>query len=236
MPFVPKEVERDGLIADIRIMITPVINKILISRGYLDPDDEWESYSEYDEGLGGIIAKAAEEIADQYMKTAAAAPTHSPSRPPFPSHRDPSSLDVARLQLVIKIQELLSDGRELSRAQKTVEQLFESDNNNAITRDYCVDCLGYLSYLKEQLVYDATHDSAPGNKDGDWHNVALESCNALNKIKVIKALMNSAGLDLFEAKALVENTPCIVRCNVSATVAAATKKLIEEAGGHARII
>ena len=66
-------------------------------------------------------------------------------------------------------------------------------------------------------------------------NVSLESAAADKKIAVIKAVRGITGLDLKEAKELVEGAPKVLKEGVSKEEADKIKKEIEEAGGVVKI-
>lgn len=58
----------------------------------------------------------------------------------------------------------------------------------------------------------------------------------VSKIKVIVAVRQLTGLDLKEAKDLVEGAPCVIKSAVSKDEAEAAKAQLEEAGASVEII
>ena len=70
---------------------------------------------------------------------------------------------------------------------------------------------------------------APAVEEKTEFNVVLKEIGA-NKIGVIKAVRESTGLGLMEAKNLVESAPATIKENVPTEEAEALKKALEAAG------
>ena len=66
-------------------------------------------------------------------------------------------------------------------------------------------------------------------------DVILEGFDAAAKIKVLKAVRESTGLGLGEAKTLVEAAPKAVKEGINKDEAEALKKTLEEAGGKVTV-
>lgn len=72
-------------------------------------------------------------------------------------------------------------------------------------------------------------EAAPAAEEKTEFNVVLKEIGA-NKIGVIKAVRESTGLGLMEAKNLVESAPATIKENVPTEEAEALKKALEAAG------
>ncbi len=72
-------------------------------------------------------------------------------------------------------------------------------------------------------------EAAPAVEEKTEFNVVLKEIGA-NKIGVIKAVRESTGLGLMEAKNLVESAPATIKENVPTEEAEALKKALEAAG------
>lgn len=74
--------------------------------------------------------------------------------------------------------------------------------------------------------------AAPAKKEKTHFNVKLTALNAADKVKLIKEVKNCMqGLNLVQAKKLVESLPQEIRANVSKDEAEKLKAALEAAGG-----
>lgn len=74
--------------------------------------------------------------------------------------------------------------------------------------------------------------AAPAKKEKTHFTVKLTALNAADKVKLIKEVKNSMqGLNLVQAKKLVEALPQEIRANVSKDEAEKLKAALEAAGG-----
>lgn len=92
--------------------------------------------------------------------------------------------------------------------------------------------MGAMAASAAPAVSAVEEEAAPAKKEKTHFTVKLTALNAADKVKLIKEVKNCMqGLNLVQAKKLVESLPQEIRANVSKEEAEKLKAALEAAGG-----
>ncbi|XP_034395118.1 39S ribosomal protein L12, mitochondrial [Cyclopterus lumpus] len=135
-------------------------------------------------------------------------------------------LDGAPKQFSPKIQQLVGDIASLTLLEV-------SDLNELLKKTLNIQDVGMMSMAASALpAAAAEEDEAPVKKEQTHFTVKLTELTAADKVKLIKEVKNCIqGLNLVQAKRLVESLPQEIRVNVSKEEAEKLKASLEAAGG-----
>uniref|UniRef100_UPI0037E95E9F large ribosomal subunit protein bL12m n=1 Tax=Semicossyphus pulcher TaxID=241346 RepID=UPI0037E95E9F len=136
-------------------------------------------------------------------------------------------LDGAAKQYSPKIQQLVSDIASLTLLEV-------SDLNELLKKTLNIQDVGMMpmSSAVAPAAQAAEEEDAPVKKEKTHFIVKLTELKAAEKVKLIKEVKNCMqGLNLVQAKKLVESLPQEIRANVSKEEAEKLKAALEAAGG-----
>lgn len=136
-------------------------------------------------------------------------------------------LDGAPKQYSPKIQQLVSDIASLTLLEV-------SDLNELLKKTLNIQDVGMLpmAAAAAPAAQAAEEEAAPAKKEKTHFTVKLTELKATDKVKLIKEVKNCIqGLNLVQAKKLVESLPQEIRANVSKEEAEKLKAALESAGG-----
>lgn len=153
------------------------------------------------------------------LKTSAATPSDAIATPP---------LDGAPKEYSPKIQQLVNDIASLTLLEV-------SDLNELLKKTLNIQDVGMMpmgAMVQSAVPAQAPEEEAPVKKEKTHFTVKLTEINASEKVKLIKEVKNCIqGLNLVQAKKLVESLPQEIRANVSKEEAEKLKAALEAAGG-----
>ncbi|XP_028267854.1 large ribosomal subunit protein bL12m [Parambassis ranga] len=139
------------------------------------------------------------------------------------------SLDGAPKQYSPKIQQLVSDIASLTLLE--VSDLNELLKKTLNIQDVGMMPMGAMASAVP-AAQAAEEEEAPVKKEKTHFTVKLTEIKAAEKVKLIKEVKNCIqGLNLVQAKKLVESLPQEIRANVSKEEAEKLKAALEAAGG-----
>ncbi|XP_028843067.1 large ribosomal subunit protein bL12m [Denticeps clupeoides] len=139
-------------------------------------------------------------------------------------------LDGAPKQYSPKIQQLVSDIASLTLLE--VSDLNELLKKTLNIQDGGMMAMGAMAAQAAPAAQAPEEDAAPVKKEKTHFTVKLTEVNAAEKVKLIKEVKNCMqGLNLVQAKKLVESLPQEIRANVSKEEAEKLKAALEAAGG-----
>jgi len=154
------------------------------------------------------------------LKTSPASPSDVIASPP---------LDGAPKQYSPKIQQLVNDIASLTLLE--VSDLNELLKKTLNIQDVGMMPMGTMA-AAAPAAPAAEEEAAPVKKEKTHFTVKLTELNAADKVKLIKEVKNCIqGLNLVQAKKLVEALPQEIRANVSKEEAEKLKAALEAAGG-----
>ncbi|CAJ1075209.1 S ribosomal protein L12%2C mitochondrial [Xyrichtys novacula] len=136
-------------------------------------------------------------------------------------------LDGAPKQYSPKIQQLVTDIANLTLLEV-------SDLNELLKKTLNIQDVGMMPMAAAvpAAAQGAEDDEAPAKKEKTHFIVKLTEMKAAEKVKLIKEVKNCIqGLNLVQAKKLVESLPQEIRTNVSKEEAEKLKAALEAAGG-----
>ncbi|XP_030264166.1 large ribosomal subunit protein bL12m [Sparus aurata] len=134
-------------------------------------------------------------------------------------------LDGAPKQYSPKIQQLVNDIASLTLLEV-------SDLNELLKKTLNIQDVGMMPMAAAAPAQAAEVDEAPVKKEQTHFTVKLTELKAAEKVKLIKEVKNCMqGLNLVQAKKLVESLPQEIRANVSKEEAEKLKAALEAAGG-----
>uniref|UniRef100_A0A3Q2WEV1 Large ribosomal subunit protein bL12m n=1 Tax=Haplochromis burtoni TaxID=8153 RepID=A0A3Q2WEV1_HAPBU len=143
-------------------------------------------------------------------------------------------LDGSPKQYSPKIQQLVSDIASLTLLEV-------SDLNELLKKTLNIESVGMMPMgamatlaapAAQVLIIAAEEEAAPAKKEKTHFTVKLTELKAAEKVKLIKEVKNCIqGLNLVQAKKLVESLPQEIRANVSKEEAEKLKAALEAAGG-----
>ncbi|KAM4598077.1 large ribosomal subunit protein bL12m [Polymixia lowei] len=155
------------------------------------------------------------------LKTSSASHTDAIVTPP---------LDGAPKQYSPKIQQLVNDIASLTLLE--VSDLNELLKKTLNIKDVGMMPMGAMTAGAAPAAQAAEEDEAPVKKEKTHFTVKLTELTAAEKVKLIKEVKNCIqGLNLVQAKKLVETLPQEIRANVSKEEAEKLKAALEAAGG-----
>jgi len=155
------------------------------------------------------------------LKTSAAAHSDAIAMPP---------LDGAPKQYSPKIQQLVSDIASLTLLE--VSDLNELLKKTLNIQDVGMMPMGAVAAPAAAGAQAADELEAPVKKEKTHFTVKLTELNSAEKVKLIKEVKNCIqGLNLVQAKKLVESLPQEIRANVAKEEAEKLKAALEAAGG-----
>lgn len=156
------------------------------------------------------------------LKTSAISPSDAIATP---------SLDGAPKQYSPKIQQLVNDIASLTLIE--VSDLNELLKKTLNIQDVGMMAMGAVSAAPATPAAQAEEEEAvPAKKEKTHFTVKLTELKAEDKVKLIKEVKNCIqGLNLVQAKKLVESLPQEIRANVSKEEAEKLKAALEAAGG-----
>lgn len=155
------------------------------------------------------------------MKTSLACPSDAIAAPP---------LDGSPKQYSPKIQQLVNDIASLTLLE--VSDLNELLKKTLNIQDVGMMPMGAMAASAAPAAAAEEEVAAPAKKEKTHFTVKLTALNAADKVKLIKEVKNSMqGLNLVQAKKLVEALPQEIRANVSKDEAEKLKAALEAAGG-----
>ncbi|XP_061701356.1 39S ribosomal protein L12, mitochondrial [Syngnathoides biaculeatus] len=138
-------------------------------------------------------------------------------------------LDGAPKEYSPKIQQLVSDIASLTLLE--VSDLNELLKKTLNIKDVAMMPMG-MTAASAAPGPQASEEEAPAKKEKLHFTVKLTEVNAAEKVKLIKEVKNCIqGLNLVQAKKLVESLPQEIRANVSKDEAEKLKAALEAAGG-----
>ncbi|XP_062389227.1 39S ribosomal protein L12, mitochondrial [Sardina pilchardus] len=154
------------------------------------------------------------------LKTSPASPSDAIATP---------SLDGAPKQYSPKIQQLVNDIASLTLLEV-------SDLNELLKKTLNIQDVGMMPMGAMSAAAPAAtaveEEAAPVKKEKTHFTVKLTALSAAEKVKLIKEVKNCMqGLNLVQAKKLVESLPQEIRANVSKEEAEKLKAALEAAGG-----
>uniref|UniRef100_A0A7N8WZX9 Large ribosomal subunit protein bL12m n=1 Tax=Mastacembelus armatus TaxID=205130 RepID=A0A7N8WZX9_9TELE len=139
-------------------------------------------------------------------------------------------LDGAPKQYSPKIQQLVSDIASLTLLE--VSDLNELLKKTLNIQDIGMMPMGAVAASPLPAAHGTEEEEAPMKKEKTHFTVKLTELNAAEKVKLIKEVKNCIqGLNLVQAKKLVESLPQEIRANVSKEEAEKLKAALEAAGG-----
>ncbi|XP_077411588.1 large ribosomal subunit protein bL12m isoform X2 [Vanacampus margaritifer] len=139
------------------------------------------------------------------------------------------SLDGAPKQYSPKIQQLVSDIASLTLLE--VSDLNELLKKTLNIQDVGMMPMGAMAATAASEA-QGVEEEAPVKKEKTHFTVKLTVVNTTEKVKLIKEVKNCIpGLNLVQAKKLVESLPQEIRANVSKDEAEKLKAALEAAGG-----
>ncbi|XP_051572466.1 39S ribosomal protein L12, mitochondrial [Myxocyprinus asiaticus] len=140
-------------------------------------------------------------------------------------------LDGAPKQYSPKIQQLVNDIASLTLIEV-------SDLNELLKKTLNIQDVGMMSMgamtaaIASPAAQAAEEEAVPAKKEKTHFTVKLTELKAADKVKLIKEVKNCIqGLNLVQAKKLVESLPQEIRANVSKEEAEKLKAALEAAGG-----
>ncbi|KAK7167107.1 hypothetical protein R3I94_001489 [Phoxinus phoxinus] len=137
-------------------------------------------------------------------------------------------LDGAPKQYSPKIQQLVSDIANLTLIE--VSDLNELLKKTLNIQDVGMMAMGSMAALPSAA--EAVEDVAPAKKEKTHFTIKLTELKAADKVKLIKEVKNCMeGINLVQAKKLVESLPQEIRANVFKDEAEKLKAALEAAGG-----
>ncbi|KAJ3600847.1 hypothetical protein NHX12_031822 [Muraenolepis orangiensis] len=154
----------------------------------------------------------------RHLRTSSACPSDAISAPP---------LDGAPRQYPPKIQQLVNDIAGLTLLEV-------SDLNDLLKKTLNIQDVGMMPVgsMAAPAAEAAEEEEAPVKKEKTHFVVKLTEFTATEKVKLIKEVKNCIqGLNLVQAKKLVESLPQDIRANVSKDEAEKLKAALEAAGG-----
>ncbi|KAL2101624.1 hypothetical protein ACEWY4_003385 [Coilia grayii] len=156
------------------------------------------------------------------IKTSLACPSDAIATPP---------LDGSPKQYSPKIQQLVNDIASLTLLE--VSDLNELLKKTLNIQDVGMMPMGAMAASAAPAAAAVEEEAAaPAKKEKTHFNVKLTALNAADKVKLIKEVKNCMqGLNLVQAKKLVESLPQEIRANVSKDEAEKLKAALEAAGG-----
>lgn len=138
------------------------------------------------------------------------------------------ALDGAPKEYSPKIQQLVSDIASLTLLE--VSDLNELLKKKLNIQDVGMMPMGAMAAAPPSQAVE--EEAAPVKKEKTHFTVKLTELNATEKVKLIKEVKNCIqGLNLVQAKKLVESLPQEIRVNVSKEEAEKLKAALEAAGG-----
>ncbi|XP_068193421.1 large ribosomal subunit protein bL12m isoform X2 [Antennarius striatus] len=152
------------------------------------------------------------------LKTSPASHSEAIATPP---------LDGAPKEYSPKIQQLVSDIASLTLLEV-------SDLNELLKKTLNIKDIGMMSMAASAVAAApaAEEDLAPVKKERTHFTVKLTEVNASEKVKLIKEVKNCIqGLNLVQAKKLVDSLPQDIRANVPKEEAEKLKAALEAVGG-----
>ncbi|XP_054614868.1 39S ribosomal protein L12, mitochondrial [Dunckerocampus dactyliophorus] len=154
------------------------------------------------------------------LKTSTASQSDALATPPF---------DGSPKQYSPKIQQLVNDIASLTLLE--VSDLNELLKKTLNIKDVGMMPMGAMAAPAAPGT-QAVEDEAPVKKEQTHFTVKLTEVNAAEKVKLIKEVKNCIqGLNLVQAKKLVESLPQEIRANVSKDEAEKLKAALQAAGG-----
>ncbi|XP_036408598.1 39S ribosomal protein L12, mitochondrial [Megalops cyprinoides] len=139
-------------------------------------------------------------------------------------------LDGAPKQYSPKIQQLVNEIANLTLLE--VSDLNELLKKTLNIQDVGVVPAGTVALSAAPAAQAAEEEVAPAKKEKTHFTVKLTELKAAEKVKLIKEVKNCMqGLNLVQAKKLVESLPQEIRANVSKEEAEKLKAALEAAGG-----
>uniref|UniRef100_A0AAZ1XHH8 Large ribosomal subunit protein bL12m n=1 Tax=Oreochromis aureus TaxID=47969 RepID=A0AAZ1XHH8_OREAU len=165
-----------------------------------------------------ISIKTPALCALRLLKTSPASSSDAIATPP---------LDGAPKQYSPKIQQLVSDIASLTLLEV-------SDLNELLKKTLNIESVGMMPMgaMATLAAPAADEEAAPAKKEKTHFTVKLTELKAAEKVKLIKEVKNCIqGLNLVQAKKLVESLPQEIRANVSKEEAEKLKAALEAAGG-----
>ncbi|KAJ0001314.1 hypothetical protein NQD34_006334 [Periophthalmus magnuspinnatus] len=139
-------------------------------------------------------------------------------------------LDGAPKQYSPKIQQLVNDIASLTLLE--VSDLNELLKKTLNIQDVGMMPMGAVAGTVVPAAQAAEEDEAPAKKEKTHFTVKLTELKAAEKVKLIKEVKNCIqGLNLVQAKKLVESLPQEIRANISKEEAEKLKAALEAAGG-----
>ncbi|RVE69611.1 hypothetical protein OJAV_G00079640 [Oryzias javanicus] len=139
-------------------------------------------------------------------------------------------LDGAPKQYSPKIQQLVNDIASLTLLE--VSDLNELLKKTLNIQDVGMMPMGAMAAGAMPATPAAEEEEAPAKKEKTHFTVKLTELKAADKVKLIKEVKNCIqGLNLVQAKKLVESLPQEIRANVSKEEAEKLKAALEAAGG-----
>ncbi|XP_036400669.1 39S ribosomal protein L12, mitochondrial-like [Megalops cyprinoides] len=155
------------------------------------------------------------------LKTSSACPSDTIAAPPLdgaPKHYSP------------KIQQLVNDIASLTLLE--VSDLNELLKKTLNIQDVGMMPTGAVAAAAPPAAQAAEEDVGPVKKEKTHFTVKLTELKAAEKVKLIKEVKNCIqGLNLVQAKKLVESLPQEIRANVAKEEAEKLKAALEAAGG-----
>ncbi|XP_004071435.1 39S ribosomal protein L12, mitochondrial isoform X1 [Oryzias latipes] len=139
-------------------------------------------------------------------------------------------LDGAPKQYSPKVQQLVNDIASLTLLE--VSDLNELLKKTLNIQDVGMMPMGAMAASAMPATPAADEEEAPAKKEKTHFTVKLTELKAADKVKLIKEVKNCIqGLNLVQAKKLVESLPQEIRANVSKEEAEKLKAALEAAGG-----
>uniref|UniRef100_A0A1A7XND0 Large ribosomal subunit protein bL12m n=1 Tax=Iconisemion striatum TaxID=60296 RepID=A0A1A7XND0_9TELE len=154
----------------------------------------------------------------RYLKTSPATGSDAIATPP---------LDGAPKQYSPKIHQLVNDIASLTLLEV-------SDLNELLKKTLNIQDVGMMPMgaMAAPAAQAADEEEAPVKKEKTHFTVKLTELKAAEKVKLIKEVKNCIqGLNLVQAKKIVESLPQEIRANVSKEEAEIMKAALEAAGG-----
>ncbi|XP_043090793.1 39S ribosomal protein L12, mitochondrial [Puntigrus tetrazona] len=140
------------------------------------------------------------------------------------------SLDGAPKQYSPKIQQLVNDIAGLTLIE--VSDLNELLKKTLNIQDVGMMPMGSMAAMASPASEAAEEDLTPAKKEKTNFTVKLTEFKAADKVKLIKEVKNcTEGMNLVQAKKLVESLPQEIRVNVFKDEAEKLKAALEAAGG-----
>ncbi|KAJ8362957.1 hypothetical protein SKAU_G00117880 [Synaphobranchus kaupii] len=166
-------------------------------------------------------AKMPAPCALRALKTSSACPSDAIAAP---------QLDGAPKSYSPKIQQLVNDIASLTLLE--VSDLNELLKKTLNIQDVGMMPMGAMATAATPAVQAVEEEDVPVKKEQTHFTVKLTELKAADKVKLIKEVKNCIqGLNLVQAKKLVEALPQEIRANVSKDEAEKLKAALEAAGG-----